>query len=308
MSYQHLLHQFGFITTEEPVSIYPFSPVFKVSKDGVSHIIKRTTTNYYALFMYLHHLSNSKIDVVQPLAPITIYEGIPFVCYPFIEGETYIGTDEQLIAAGSLLGAIHAASTNDNRFKLKQYNVYDFTIEEVEDHWTRIQQHATTVGYTISNHVKQVLLSAVLNQHILEQSNLPYVSTPHDYKANNLIYTPTPFLIDPDNAVYIPRIFDVALSLLLFTNDLSIEHTETLSPQQWQSFLSGYTQHIEITSFEKEYWPLALKHVFLDEVMWMLADCAEDWENPYQFTRFQGLFELILNIKNYPLEVLSHEY
>lgn len=116
---------------------------------------------------------------------------------------------------------------------------------------------------------------------------MPHVLTPHDYKANNLVFTPKPYLIDPDNAAKVPRVFDLALALFLF--------------QQWKAFLSGYYQFVQLTEVEKRVWKMALEHVFLDEVMWLMAEVPEDWEKPSQRQLFLSVVHLLLHSQAYEI-------
>ena len=53
---------------------------------------------------------------------------------------------------------------------------------------------------------------------------------------------------------------------------------------------------------EKVYWKKAVEHVFLDEVMWLMADVEEDWENPSQRILFEGLIEIVLDSSSYCLD------
>lgn len=56
-----------------------------------------------------------------------------------------------------------------------------------------------------------------------------------------------------------------------------------------------------LTDEEKAYWLKALEHVFLDEVMWLMADVEEDWHNPAQRSLFDGLIQMFLNLEEYSL-------
>ena len=38
------------------------------------------------------------------------------------------------------------------------------------------------------------------------------------------------------------------------------------------------------------------EHVFLDEVMWLMADVKEDWKNPAQRKLFGGLMDLLMEV------------
>ena len=127
-----------------------------------------------------------------------------------------------LSQAGELLGRIHKLSSRDNVFKLEKYDVFDFYNHEVDDH-IKVKLKIFVDSYSqilIPKFLRKSVYQAVYNQEYLKNSSLIWIETPHDYKANNLIYKDTPVLIDPDNAKWIPRMFDLALALLLFHNEL----------------------------------------------------------------------------------------
>ncbi|WP_245976811.1 phosphotransferase [Oceanobacillus arenosus] len=146
------------------------------------------------------------------------------------------------------------------------------------------------------------LMQAVTTQEALKNSGLPLVATPHDYKANNLIYTPEPYLVDPDNATWIPRTFDLALALLLFHNEIFTGPDRVFTTREWQTFLSGYKEYVTISDLERTNWQRAVDHVFLDEVMWLMAEVEEDWSNPTQRSLFASLVKLILDPSSYELD------
>ena len=88
----------------------------------------------------------------------------------------------------------------------------------------------------IDTGLKTILLESVVSQEGLYQAGLPHVATPHDFKANNLVLIPEPFLIDPDNATWIPRIFDLALTLLLFHNEHDQAPDRVFTIDEWKLF------------------------------------------------------------------------
>ena len=193
-----------------------------------------------------------------------------------IKGAQYSGKDEEIIAAGKLLGKIHSLSPKINTFELEEYDVFDFNNDEVAESVQNIEKNAARYEFKYESiHLKRKLEEVVTQQEALKNSGLQFVLTPHDFKANNLIYTPKPYLIDPDNACWIPRIFDLALALLLFHNELSTAPDTPFTSEQWQLFLQGYKKSSSLTDLEYVYWQKAIEHVFLDEVMWLMADVQE---------------------------------
>lgn len=67
------------------------------------------------------------------------------------------------------------------------------------------------------------------------------------------------------------------------------------------TFLSGYREHMDITDEEKNFWEMAKQHVFLDEVMWLMAEYEEDWQKLSQQKLFNSLIQMLLNSADYKL-------
>ncbi|AQU79279.1 MULTISPECIES: aminoglycoside phosphotransferase family protein [Planococcus] len=308
MKAKTIAKNFGFELEEEPISIYPFSPVYRLKRPEGDFIVKKTQhpiQKANRLMKYTKTINKQGIEVIIP-AKIPVenprtFDEETYVVYPFIHGESYIGKDWEIQEAGRLLGRIHALSPVNNEFELDIYNVFDFTEEEVTESFQHIVQNAAPHGITINPKLEVRLLQAVRQQAELKQADLISVATPHDFKANNLVYTPKPYLIDPDNAGWVPRIFDLALVLLLFHNELVSAPDRPFTKQQWHLFLLGYGEFVILSQVEKANWLKALEHVFLDEVVWLMADVEEDWQNSVQRTLFENLIQLFLDFEEYSL-------
>mgnify|MGYP003438538562 CR=1 FL=1 len=108
-------------------------------------------------------------------------------------------------------------------------------------------------------------------------------------------------MIDPDNATWIPRIFDLALVLLLFHNEHEKAPDRVFTVDEWKLFLSGYNEYMVLTDQEKVLWEKAKQHVFLDEVMWLMAEYEEDWQNPSQQKLFDSLMRVVIDSADYRL-------
>ena len=221
----NILSQFGFDIGKEQESIYPFSPVYKVE----DYIVKRTQFPIEKASSLMKYTTNLERNGIPIVTPVKLTSDNPkqidndcYVCYPFIEGANYQGTNKDIVQAGELLGRIHKLSSTDNVFQLEKYDVFDFYNHEVDDHIGKIKNFVDSYSVDIDTQIfKEILYQAVYDQEYLKKSTLKWIETPHDYKANNLIYKDTPVLIDPDNAKWIPRTFDLALALLLFHNEHS---------------------------------------------------------------------------------------
>ena len=305
MNGKEILNTFGFDVTEEPVSIYPFSPVYKVKHGNQDVVVKRTQRRVASVMAYIKMLKDKGINVVTPV-PLQVdnpqkCEDTNFVVYPFIEGVKYSGKEKEIYEAGKMLGEIHRLSPVSNTYDLLTYDVYDFNEQEVEESMEAIIQYAKKAGVEVVTSLKTKLLESVARQQELSEAGLPHVATPHDYKANNLVFIPEPYLIDPDNAAWIPRIFDLALALLLFHNEHVDAPDRVFTIDEWALFLSGYKESIVFTEQEKGFWEKAKQHVFLDEVMWLMAEYEEDWQNPAQQTLFESLIRLVVDGGNYKI-------
>lgn len=305
MSGTEILNIFGFDVEEEPVSIYPYSPVYRVKYGYQDVVIKRTQSRAESVMSYTNMLKDKGINVVTPVKLQVDnpqkYEDTNYVVYPFIEGQKYSGKDNEIYEAGKMLGQIHSYSPVSNEYNLLEYDVYDFNEEEVEESMEAIIQHAEKTGIRIDPGLKTKLLGSVANQQELYHAGLPHVATPHDFKANNLVLIPEPYLIDPDNAGWIPRIFDLALALLLFHNEHEEAPDQVFTIDEWEIFILGYKEYIVLTDQEKVFWEKAKQHVFLDEVMWLMAEYEEDWQKSSQQKLFMSLIHFMRDSANYRL-------
>ncbi|MEC5425716.1 phosphotransferase [Virgibacillus sp. C22-A2] len=305
-----VLSRFGFHTDEEPVSIYPFSPVYRVARKSEDLIIKKTQGPIERAQRLMRYTSNLKENGINVVTPVQLNKENPqtmgddtYVVYPFIKGTVYTGEANEIYLAGKLLGKIHSLSPKENVYQLEEYDVYDFSLDEVVESMKNIGKNAADNNFYIERmQLKQKLIHIISQQKDLKESGLPNVMTPHDYKANNLIYMPEPYLVDPDNALWIPRIFDLALALLLFHNELDEAPDTIFTPKQWQTFLSGYKEFVELTEIEHAYWKKAIEHIFLDEVMWLMDEYEEDWAKPAQRELFHSLIGLLLDTSYYRLD------
>ena len=307
----NILKQFGFEIEEEQESIYPFSPVYKVG----NYIVKRTQfpiEKAASLIKYTTNLERNGIPIVTPVKlpsenPKQI-DNDCYICYPFIDGANYKGTNNDIVQAGELLGRIHKLSSTDNVFNLEKYDVFDFYDHEVDDHVEIIKNYVDSYPVDIDiQNLKKLLYKAVYNQAYLKNASLKCVETPHDYKANNLIFKDNPVLIDPDNAKWIPRTFDLALALLLFHNELSSAPNRVFTPKEWQLFLGGYLAHQTLTKTEIKTWNMAVLHVFLDEVMWLMAEVDEDWKRNEQRELFVSVIDVISNLEKYVIKTKGNQ-
>ncbi|MDQ0350312.1 spectinomycin phosphotransferase [Alkalibacillus filiformis] len=310
MNSKDLIQAFGFNVDQEQESIYPFSPVYKVD----DFIIKRTQfpikqANQFV--RYLNHLHDHGVPVVTPVNldgsnPLQIADEC-YVCYPFIDGSEYKGIKKEIKQAGKLLGKIHSLASRDNTYELEEYDVFDFYGNEVDEHIAEIEKLNSQYESGLNiDRLKEIFSEAVTKQDYLKNAPITWVETPHDYKANNLVYKENPVLIDPDHAKWIPRTFDLALALLLFHNEFSSAPNRLFTLEEWRVFLEGYHQYQSLTEAELKVWDEAVVHVFLDEVMWILAE-EDDWAREEQRELLMSLVDFIFDFKVYS-DVLNKSF
>lgn len=307
MKINNILKKFKLTDISQIESIYPYSPVYKIHKNNHDYVLKQTCSNIddaNRLASYLSNLNNKKINIVTPISVVTpnpqeINNDV-WVLYPFIKGSKYSASTHEIIEAGRLLGKIHSISSINNQEKLSEYNEYELEDSDIINDINIIHDHCIKHKLAIDiNQFKRLMLETIENQSVLRKYNLPAVATPYDYKADNLIYLECnqAFIIDPDNATYIPRIFDLALTLLLFHNVLETAPNRIFTVDEWELFKLGYSEFITVTPFEKSCWQQAIKHLFLDEVIWLMSDFEQGWENTRQRNLFISLLSLILDEK-----------
>lgn len=96
MNAKAVVEKFGFCVIEEPVSIYPFSPVYRISRSKRDFIVKKTQhpiIKAKRLMEYTNMLKKHGVNIVVPVNlatenPTSIGEET-YVVYPFITGEFY---------------------------------------------------------------------------------------------------------------------------------------------------------------------------------------------------------------------------
>jgi Ser/Thr protein kinase RdoA (MazF antagonist) len=312
MDAKKVLNTFQFDVKGEPESIYPFSPVYKVNKGEMWYIVKKTRSpmeKAISIVNFIKRLHKNGVPIVTPVQmevdnPQQI-DDLIWVVYPYIDGTTYSGKDLEIYEAGRLLGQIHSLSSTNNDEGLSTYNEFGFKEQEIANDLKKIKGYADHRGITLDDDLLSKQMFSIIDQQAsLKSLILPSVATPNDYKANNLIYNENnkPFLIDPDNAVFLPRIYDLALTLLLFHNELDTAPGPMFDKRQWSLFKKGYFQFVELTDIEKETWHDVLMHVFLDEVIWLMAEFEEDWDVPKQIQLYNSLLSLINNMDSYLLD------
>jgi Ser/Thr protein kinase RdoA (MazF antagonist) len=278
-------------------SICPFGPVFLVQDEDRELVIKRTRSplpRALALHRWAASLRFDGVPVVTPDVavqpnPVTV-GGDVWVVYPFVEGQPYSGSNTEILAAGELLGAIHAAETSGVGYQ--DFVSFEWAEDQRESWAADLESLAQLV---VDREIPQAddLLSryqyrlGALHAELvpmLRSADLVWRCGPWDFKANNLVYQDSsrPVLVDPDSAGYLPRILDLALAAVLFHNEAPQAPARLLDEREWNLFLSGYAKQVRLTSEERDVWPLALELMHLEEGLWLILNDSDGWEHPRQ--------------------------
>lgn len=280
-------------------SIYPFAPVFLYNDGKNQAVIKRTKKPPFSkaesLFAWTRVLAGEGIGVVTPdkrFNPNTVKNSDEiWVIYPFVSGSKYSGTKEEIISAGRLLGKIHTCNAEMDFglhvFTLDSYYDDDFQDDVYSDLESLYKHYAgeERISRAIENRMEKAneFFSNVWPS--LPVLQLPYCNGIWDYKANNLIYDSqkNPVLVDPDNAGRIPRLFDLALTLILFHNEHDSAPARIFTVEEWKLFMKGYGEFSTITDIEKDAWQNYIELVYLDEAVWSMQNNMDSIKDePYK--------------------------
>jgi Ser/Thr protein kinase RdoA (MazF antagonist) len=281
--YEKVFAHFGAANIPEQ-SVYPYSPVFPCRMGSRSVVIKRTrgkVDQATAIAQWTIEAADSGVPVVRAVEgdaenPAAIGEHI-WVAYPFIEGGTYTGSDQQISAAGDLLGRLHAAPTR-NRAPAFSWPDPDeeSVLEDQQALAATVGPHSAAAAEALSGLVARFPTSIL---PLVRDAGLPECTIITDYKANNLIYTADgPVLIDPDNADYGPRLFDLAFAALQFHSEHRAAPGRMFNAREWEIFAAAYRRHVELTELERELWPTVVEYVLSEESVWTLIE-SDDWDD-----------------------------
>jgi Ser/Thr protein kinase RdoA (MazF antagonist) len=308
MNYADIIRSFGFEIESDTTlkSLYDYAPVFRVANSDGLWIVKRTQpplSRAQSIVAWTQSLAGLGISVVTPAVGFgenpRVFQNDegkeqPWVVYPFIDGQPYEGNLTPIRDAGDLLGKIHAAGM-DKDFGLKQRDtVVTIEAEEIEGDINKILGF---IQQAFPNQVEDArsLLRRQTQRYFQQVSpqiantNLPVTNCSNDYKASNLIYHKTgPVLIDPDNGGRIPRAYDLAIATLLFHNE-GKGPARVFTSAEWQAFLEGYTQHVQLDDVEKSHWEDTLLCAWVDEALWLLQDDEKGWADPMQSKLLRSL-------------------
>lgn len=294
---EHLRRAFD-LSHLDPVSLTRFARVHRgITAEGQDVVAKVTDRRSEAMARWTRALAAADVDVVTVVVGPREVDGEPWVLYPLIEGEAYSASTEQIRAAGDLLGRMHAAPVPTDG--LRAYSHPDTVRSDVDGDLETL--HGVFAGHLPPAEASTALEGiASLADRWWKHSwpslkdrdaELPRTGVSSDYKACNLVFTPTgPVLVDPDNGGVEPRLFDLAMSLVLFHCECPGAPTRMLNPQEWEVFVGAYLAHVELTEAERELWPAAVDHMWWEEGTWALEDNDEQaWADPVQGGYLQSL-------------------
>ncbi|MGW4472950.1 hypothetical protein [Nonomuraea sp. NPDC004354] len=239
-------------------SIYPYAPVFRGEVDGRPVAVKRTH-DAEAMGRWVRGLAELGLPVVTPVAGPYDIGGETWVAYPWVEGRGYAGTPADLVAAGDLLGRLHAAGTEEG---LKDFTWPDHDAASVQEDIDGLAPYSGRFEQGLRDFMTSTLPA-------IRDAGLPVAEVSMDFKAVNLVYTGAgPVLVDPDNGERAPRLLDLALAALLFHNDLDGEPARLFTGEEWAAFRDAYLARVELTERERALWPTALLYMMLEWGVW----------------------------------------
>lgn len=271
-------------------SVYLWSPVFPCLVGGQAAVIKRTRRTpegAAAVAAVTRDWLARGIAVVAPLE-LSVANPMRFgekhwVAYPFIGGRSYTGQIEEIEAAGSLLGQIHALDDGPARLPELCWPDDEQASEETDPEDLRAVV-APYLPQSVLDRLVTVMSSFVTDVlPVLRTTDLPGRNTSMDYKATNLIYAPDgPVLVDPDNGDFAPRILDLAYAALLFHTDHEPAPARPFDQGEWSAFIGAYLRETSLTDDERLLWPTAIHYMLAMEGHWAFTGSPEEWQDPRQ--------------------------
>jgi spectinomycin phosphotransferase len=299
MSYP-FLSAFPFDDPEPPHSLSDYAPVFRVRDRQGEWVAKQTDRAHssgIAIGAWLAALRREGLDVVAPAArfapnPRELADGRNWVVYPYIAGEPYSGSAEQIAMADALLGRMHAIDVLEalglNTFEEPIFR----SAQWLAPHVASAKREMQRPGYGAVEFTTLIEARRAQAQRVM---GLPLAGCSFDFKASNLVFTPTPVLVDPDHAARIPRLYDLAVAALLFHNDLRASPGRLWSKAEWHSFLAAYQAELCLTDAERARWMDVLRLAWLDQGVWLLGNFPEGWADASEVLFLYDLAALDLN-------------
>jgi Ser/Thr protein kinase RdoA (MazF antagonist) len=288
---------FGLSFDQNVVSLCAYAPVYKLSKDDRSWVLKRTGyphSNGYSLRSWLRALTAQGIDVVCPAEEFEPNPrkidglGGDWVIYPYIDGHPYRGEDDQIALAGRLLGQIHRAGAElGHDLSVKEHlPIHDapWREEEIAKAINLVQRAAPDLASDFENSLDRHARRHDRIADNLAQTALPLVACSWDFKASNLVFRPNgrPVLVDPDHGGRIPRIYDLACSTLLFHCDCPTAPGRMFDHREWGLFIRTYAEHVELSATEIQLWDDVLTAAWMDEGLWLIGNWPEGWSTLHE--------------------------
>jgi hypothetical protein len=270
----------------DPASLTPWARVFRArTSDGRPVVVKRTATkaaNAVAMATWTRAARASGFPVVAPTdLGVTNPQQLGsdwWVVYPWVAGEAYRGTLDEIRSAADLLGRQHTLAVDASR--LRRYTWPEADPADVEAELARLARRIPDLQRLRSRADRWRARSLPA----LRAADLPAVGVRSDFKANNLVFTRAgPVLVDPDNGGFEPRLFDLALAVVLFHHECPGAPGRLFSREEWSVFRGTYAAHVALSAEERALWPAALDHMLWDEGSWALDDNDDAaWADPRQ--------------------------
>lgn len=279
------LDAFAFVDPGPPHALYAYAPVYRVRDARGDWVVKRTGLAHSdagSIAAWTAALRADGVDVVAPASgfapnPRLLADGHHWVVYPFVDGRTYTGDLAEIAAAGRLLGRLHASDVPETA-DLKTYpRPVSRSASWIDEHAAKGAAAMAAVGIDAAAFLQLVEARAVAIEPL---DRLPLAGCSFDFKASNLVYAPHPVLVDPDHAARLPRLYDLAVAMLLFHNDLASAPHRLWTQAEWLAFVDAYLAIVPLEAHERVCWPDMLRLAWLDQGVWLIGNFPEGWSDP----------------------------
>jgi hypothetical protein len=283
-------------------SIYEHAPVFQLelTRPGFPKqllVLKRTRSPLglaVAVQEWLNRLRQKNVSTVlaeklEFSNPFPVGDDV-WIFYPFISGEEYRNEPEFIDSAANLLGQMHKQGIQEET-PLPGFDFPEETMKEsFEEDLKKIAENMKSEDMVGDDYLRILNQKCEGFERLCAQlkdnySKFPLCVASWDYKAVNLVYrnSGSPVFVDPDSAGVLPRLFDFCLAILLFHND-SGDHV--LNIEEFEIFKEAYQRHVQFNELEKEFFPMVLEFMYLDEIVWLLGNDPEGWKESGAQSRY----------------------
>ena len=85
--------------------------------------------------------------------------------------------------------------------------------------------------------------------------------------------------------------------------EMLVPYRRALSEEEYRCFLKSYNTHIQFNETERELFPQVMEFMYLDEVIWLLANDSAGWKKESSQCRYLlDMISLGTNLNRYSLD------